>query len=250
MTTDIDHVGFALDDAAAGLQSLRNSGYFSPAAGEEDNGFRWVIGSLDSQGQGIRVELLDPNDDPNSPIAKHLCSHEAGAQHITFLVDNLRDTDQKLKRHRINLSQLSTDESAWQEGFIHPRHGMGVVIQIAATPLSYDATDPALRPHRNSATNKSWWEKESGWDSSPRTPLALKDIVLEVENLQIAHAIFALTLGAIETARSDSSTTYAWPSGAITVRLGTAGITNLTVSAATNLGQQAVEIGQSQLVKE
>ncbi|RZL71514.1 MAG: hypothetical protein EOP32_39935, partial [Rhodococcus sp. (in: high G+C Gram-positive bacteria)] len=67
--TDLDHVGFAVNDASRTLRDLYQRGVLLPVAGEEDEGFRYVIGGRQIRDRGIRIELLDPNLSRDSFLA-------------------------------------------------------------------------------------------------------------------------------------------------------------------------------------
>jgi hypothetical protein len=247
-TVDIDHVGFAVHNAATELERLRNRGLFIPSAGEEDDGLRWVLGKQDLPSAGIRIELLDANDAPASPIARHLEKLGEGAQHITFLVDDLPGIAQRLKNADVDLARLDLEYAPWQETFIRPKDGLGVVIQLASTTHSYDAPDTALKPHRLSGRNPLWWEHLPSWEGSPAKPLALTEVTLEVFDETFADLIFGDVLGGTVQSDPRPGTLYRWGNGALRIVKGHGLISELHLAAANiPVTDKPLRIGHSTL---
>lgn len=120
MRADLDHVGFAVNDAWHTLWKLYGTGLISPIAGEEDDEFRWVIGRRRDGTRGIRVELLDGNRNESGFLARYLHSHGEGAHHVTFMVADIDRTLTRLRDAEIPVTHLDLYYPPWRELFIHP----------------------------------------------------------------------------------------------------------------------------------
>lgn len=249
MTADIDHVGFVVEDAARELTRLRERGLFVPVMGEEDDGFRWVIGKQVPPAAGIRIELLDPNDDKSSPIARHLRTVGEGAQHLTFTVDDLPGVVSSLRRAGVRLAQVDTTYAPWQEAFIPPNEGLGVVVQLASSAYAYESDRQTPKPHRQSGRNQFWWESLPLGGPSAVQPIAITDVGLEVEDESLARLLFAETLGASTEPGPGHGVLYRWRSGTLRVTGGTGGISRLhCASGSDSLTADSLKIGRSTLV--
>ncbi len=89
--------------------------------------------------RGIRVELLDPNDSRSGFLSRYLQSHGEGAHHVTFMVDDIHETLACLRDAQVPVTQIDLDYAPWREVFIHPRSGLGTVVQIASSIYTYPA---------------------------------------------------------------------------------------------------------------
>lgn len=220
---DLDHVGFAVADAAQTLRSLYRQGILIPVAGEEDDEFRYVVGLRSGGDRGVRVELLDPNGDRGGFLARYLHSHGVGAHHVTFMVDELDRTLRDLSSAGIPLTQVDLSYPPWREIFVHPRGGLGTVIQIASSVYTYPSSrSPALVdgtevPHRRTGRNRDWWHPVVDDTHEPK-PIAIDSISLGVEDFDTARTLFCGILGGRETATDQvTHARYEWSNGSINV---------------------------------
>jgi methylmalonyl-CoA/ethylmalonyl-CoA epimerase len=220
---DLDHIGFAVNDAADALRSLYGSGVILPIAGEEDDEFRWVIGRRQLRLRGIRAELLDPNHNESSFLARYLRSHSEGAHHVTFMVDDIDDTLAHLHDAQISVIQVNRDYPPWREAFIHPESGLGTVVQVASSIYTYpsgcqhgSAIDPKRMPHRRSGRHRDWWRRAIDATVEP-TPVTITEVSLGVSDGDLARRLFADVLGGRQVADIRGHARYEWPSGSIVV---------------------------------
>lgn len=227
--TDLDHVGFAVNDASRTLRDLYQRGVLLPVAGEEDEGFRYVIGGRQIRDRGIRIELLDPNLSRDSFLAHYLQEHGEGAHHITFMVDDLDATLAALHRADIAVTRVDLSYPPWREAFIHPCSGLGTVVQIASSVHTYpfgcdhhhtvDATD---MPHRQTGHNRYWWRQALGYTTEPAAAKTVTAVELGVAGSAVARTVFSSVLGGRETISTRTgATSYVWPSGTIEVTTAT-----------------------------
>lgn len=223
--TDLDHVGFAVHDAAAQLRRLHTMGVLLPAAGEEDDGFRYVIGRRVQPDRGIRIELLDPHGDDTSFLAKYLQSHGEGAHHITFMVGDLDATLGRLREIGVPVTQVDVSYPPWREAFIHPSTGLGTVVQLASSTHTYpagdgpcDGGDPLQVPHRRTGRNRHWWRDVI--DTQPQgSPITVAGIELGTTDLELVHRIFAHALGGTKAPTGDTPVErFVWQTGYVDVR--------------------------------
>lgn len=83
------------------------------------------------------VELLEPRGD-DSFLHRFLRDRGEGLHHITFRVTGLRSWAAKLRAAGYQIVGENYDNPAWQELFVHPKSGHGVLFQFAET--QQDAT--------------------------------------------------------------------------------------------------------------
>lgn len=218
MSFDIDHVGFAVHDAGVTLRRLYDSGFLVPVAGEEDDTFRYVIGRRETARGGIRVELLDPHGDEHGFLARYLRSHDEGAHHVTFMADDLDETLERARRLGVEVVQVDLSFPPWREAFIHPRQGLGTLVQVASSVHDYPAgadprgeIDPVAVPHRRTGRNRRWWRETIGSDL-PTSTSTVVDVQLGVADTEFAGEVFGHLLGG----QADGCH-FSWPSGSVSV---------------------------------
>ena len=132
MISRIDHVSIAVKD-----QEKAKAEHFScdilgavAGAGMADpvSRFFWQIYSL---GDLSRLEIISPTAS-GSFLDGFLSRREAGVHHITLQTPDIRKAMTHLEAHGIPFFGFNEyPGGVWKEIFIHPRHGFGVLIQIA-----------------------------------------------------------------------------------------------------------------------
>ena len=128
-TIDLDHVAVAVD---------RHAQAFPRYAG--DLGGRWLSGGF-SAGfapaqlgflAGIRLEILAPHDiERNDFLRRFLDRNGPGPHHLTFKVPDLRALLRAAESEGYSPVNVDLSDAGWQEAFIHPKDGPGVLIQLA-----------------------------------------------------------------------------------------------------------------------
>jgi methylmalonyl-CoA/ethylmalonyl-CoA epimerase len=78
------------------------------------------------------VELLEPKGD-DSFLHRFLRDRGEGLHHVTFKVTGLRAWAAKLRAAGYRVVGENYDNPAWQELFVHPKSGHGVLMQFAET---------------------------------------------------------------------------------------------------------------------
>lgn len=219
---NLDHVGVAVCDAADTLSRMQSMGLLLPVAGEEEDAFRYVIGRREQPQRGIRLELLDPCDDETGFLASYLRRAGEGAHHLTFMVDDLAERVGLLQHMGVEVTQLDLSYPPWQEAFIHPREGLGTVVQLGSSIHCYPwgsaaegTVDSELVPHRRAGRNRHWWKTDG---SASGAPVIIVGIELGCGDPVRTRVILEQGLGGRPVASADGiPTRLAWVSGYIDV---------------------------------
>lgn len=125
----IHHLAIVVDDMQAALGFWRDAlglplGEVTRSAAEEvDIAFL----PLD-QGE---IELLAPIN-ATSGVARYLEKRGAGIYHVCLAVNNLDETLQRLREHRVELLNdvPKIDDKGTRYCFIHPRSAFGVLVEL------------------------------------------------------------------------------------------------------------------------
>jgi methylmalonyl-CoA/ethylmalonyl-CoA epimerase len=135
----LDHVAVAGPSIAALLPLYRDAlgGRFVYGGIDEDPGFRTATFEY---GDGRKIELLDPT--PGSGFLDSFLRRTGGAgglHHITFRVPDMAPAAAELDAHGVPYFGLRVGDAIWNELFIHPRDGSGVLIQLAQVGPEWEA---------------------------------------------------------------------------------------------------------------
>ncbi len=127
----LDHVAVAGPSIPALLPLYRDAlgGTFLYGGIDDDPGFRTATFAYPGSG---KIELLDPT--PGSTFLDSFLRRTGGAgglHHITFRVSDLAAGHTELDRRGVPYFGLRFGDPIWNELFIHPRDGSGVLIQLA-----------------------------------------------------------------------------------------------------------------------
>ncbi len=130
MISRIDHVSIAVRDKKKAEHFFRDILGAVEGAGAEDSAMHycWQLFSL---GDLSRLEIISPTA-AGSFLDGFLASRDAGVHHITLQTPDLEKVMSHLKRHNVPFfGHHDYGQGIWKEIFIHPRHAMGVLLQIA-----------------------------------------------------------------------------------------------------------------------
>jgi methylmalonyl-CoA/ethylmalonyl-CoA epimerase len=136
----LDHVAVAVD---------RHAQAFPRYA--VDLGGRWLsggysVGFAPAQlgfGAGIRLEILAPNDiERNDFLRRFLDRNGPGPHHLTFKVPDIRAVLGAAEAAGYSPVNVDLTDPGWQEAFIHPKDGPGVLIQLAQVAKEEWRTPP------------------------------------------------------------------------------------------------------------
>lgn len=81
---------------------------------------------------GIRLEILEPIDAPADDFLARFLEHSGpGPHHLTFKVDDIEAGLARMADLGIEPTKVDLSDPNWKEAFLHPRLGVGTVIQLA-----------------------------------------------------------------------------------------------------------------------
>jgi hypothetical protein len=150
---------------------------------------------------GIRLEALEPIEAPKDDFLVRFLEHGGeGPHHFTFKVSDIEDRIERLRSVGIEPVKIDLSDPSWRECFLHPRLGLGAVIQIAQPSGLWSA------------------EKELGPVPSDLIASELLGAELRVSDPAIAGTVFGDVLeGTAEEV--DGGVAFTWPgSGTLVVR--------------------------------
>jgi hypothetical protein len=150
---------------------------------------------------GIRLEALEPIENPEDDFLARFLEHNGeGPHHFTFKVPDIEARIERLRSFGIEPVKIDLSDPNWQECFLHPRLGLGAVIQFA---------QPA-----------GLWAAEREPDPADRNLIAaaLLGAELRCTDLGIAETVFGQVLeGSAE--QVEGGIAYSWPgSGTLVAR--------------------------------
>ncbi|KLL11953.1 MULTISPECIES: VOC family protein [Protofrankia] len=130
----IDHVAIALPDMAEAAPLLLDTlgGVFIKGGDNDETGIRLAhIGF-----PGFKIELMQPLR-ADSILSESLRRKGPGLHHVTFIVDDVTDTDTRLRARGYATAGLDTSSSAWSQTYIRPKLTFGALLQFVATDLDW-----------------------------------------------------------------------------------------------------------------
>ena len=210
----LDHVALATRDVTEPLATLVGHLGGTVLSGGEWIGFRPMQVFLGNDTGGMKVELLEPWDvDRNDFLERFLQRHGAGPHHLTFKVDDLPTTIERVSAAGLTPVGVDLTLPEWREAFLLPRDAHGTVIQLADSNL---ATGLPLDEYRAATTNgvigtPTWWP-----DPPVRAPdrARLRCVVLRVRDGSAARRFFGDLLGGSPTApATEDAFELEWPGG-------------------------------------
>ncbi len=149
MISRIDHISLAVRDFE------KASDFFTKVLGAipQTHGrdkrlkYYWEIFTL---GDLSRVELLKSLGD-DSFLSSFLSKREGGIHHLNLETPDIERTKKMLDDQKIPYFGYAAYGDAWKELFIHPKHGFGVLIQIAEF-----RPDDWLAPSSKMVKDRKW----------------------------------------------------------------------------------------------
>lgn len=126
-TKRFDHVAVGVHDAEKAALLFRDVlGGEHVGDGEvPDEGFRFVQYRYPNK---MKLELIEPIASDGF-LPKFLAHRGEGVHHLSFRVTDLERRLEELRRSGFEPVHIVLD-GPWKEGFIHPRQGHGVLIQL------------------------------------------------------------------------------------------------------------------------
>lgn len=150
---------------------------------------------------GMRLEALEPLENPEDDfLVRFLEANGEGAHHFTFKVPDIEARIARLRSLGIEPVKIDLSDPGWKECFLHPRLGLGAVIQLAQQGGPWSAEKP-IGPRPDDLIEAEFLGAE-----------------LRVGDPGVAGTVFAGVLegGVTEV---EGGTAYTWPgSGTLLVR--------------------------------
>jgi len=102
-------------------------------------GYRGVVLSY---ANGGKVELLEPL--PGSHFLDSFFANHpfGGLHHLTFRVFDIQASVASAQEAGFEIVGLNSDNLEWQEAFVHPRSGHGVLVQLVQAAANYPRNEP------------------------------------------------------------------------------------------------------------
>ena len=134
----VDGFHGALDHVAVGVHEIDKAAVLfrdllggEPVAGWDvlAEGFRFTQYRYPNR---MKIELMEPLSESGF-LPKFLASRGEGVHHLTFRVADIESKLEHLRSRGIEPVHVVL-QGPWKEGFIHPRQGHGVLIQLMEVP--------------------------------------------------------------------------------------------------------------------
>ncbi len=126
----LDHVAFAVRDKEKAAAYLTNVLGAREVLDMEWGGFCFTTFDM---GTGSMLELIYAHD-PDSFVNRFIEKRGEGVHHLTFKVRDIGEMVEHLRSQGLNPFNIDTSNELWKECYIHPREGMGTLIQYAEFP--------------------------------------------------------------------------------------------------------------------
>lgn len=199
-TWDIDEVAREFGDDLGGKQIAR---FREPS---------WEGLQLAFEG-GIRLEVLQPIENPRDDfLPRFLARSGPGPHHVTFKIPDIEASLDQLKSLGIEPLKVDLSDADWKEAFLHPKLGVGTVVQLAQPGGIWAALVDSPEEHAGT-TRAEFLGAELGADP------------------EMAARVYGDLLGGRRQDLADGATAYSWEhGGSLVVQLaadGAAGVRRL-----------------------
>ncbi len=127
-------MAIALPDMAEAAPLLLDTlgGVFIKGGDNDETGIRLAHIGFPS----FKIELMQPLR-ADSILSESLRRKGPGLHHVTFIVDDVTDTDTRLRARGYATAGLDTSSSAWSQTYIRPKLTFGALLQFVATDLDW-----------------------------------------------------------------------------------------------------------------
>jgi catechol 2,3-dioxygenase-like lactoylglutathione lyase family enzyme len=211
---DLDHVALATRDVSDALGVLVGELGGVVLFGGESVGFRPMTMRLGNADEGMNLELLEPwNADKNDFLERFVARHGAGPHHLTFKVDDLMETLERVRNAGYRPVNVDLSDPEWKEAFLHPREAHGTVVQVAEAHGDWGTLAEQIARVREQGPHghPRWWP-------DPPAPGDrcgfLQRVVIGTPSLTAALGFFAGLLRGTETDGGEGWLELVWPGGA------------------------------------
>ena len=210
----LDHIALATRDAGPALDVLVGELGGTVLSGGLAVGYRPMQVHLGTATEGMKVELLEPwLAEENDFLERFVTRHGEGPHHLTFKVDDLEATLERVSAAGITPVGVELSVPIWKEAFLQPRDAHGTVVQLAE---SSSPEKTALEEYAAVANVGVQYMGEQWWpDPPPRAPdvTLLRRIVMTSPHVPDALDFFVGLLDGTQHAQGDGWVELSWPGG-------------------------------------
>ncbi len=208
---DLDHVALATHDVTPALDVFVGELGGLVLFGGHSSGFRPMQVRLGDAETGMTVELLEPwGVDANDFLQRFLDRHGEGPHHLTFKVDDLEATLERVGASGYRAVGVDLRDPEWKEAFLHPREAHGTVVQLAEAHHEFPSRQELLAHVHEHGPNghPRWWPDPP--DPGNRRGF-LRRVVIATPSLAATLGFFAGLLGGREVAAGEGWVELGWP---------------------------------------
>ena len=217
----LDHIALALPRLADATPFLVGTLGGTPAFGADSGVYRfgqWRFAN------NARLEVLEPLG-RDGFLHRFLATRGPGIHHVTFKVPSLREACDRARAHGHDVVGYDDSNPQWKEAFLHPRHALGIVVQLAESAPGGDASRPWTPPPA---------------PANPPAPVAVLGLRMRARSRERAYRQWVELLGGQEREAPDVTLIYAWPKSPMRIAV--------EIDAAREEGPLAIEIASERAV--
>jgi catechol 2,3-dioxygenase-like lactoylglutathione lyase family enzyme len=156
----LDHVALGTRDASGQLGALLGQLGGTLVSGGRWIGFQSLQVHLGDADRGMKLELLEPWEiAANDFLERFLAKHGDAPHHLTFKVDDLDATLERVKSAGYTPVAVDVSHPEWMEAFLQPREAHGTVVQLAQSdsPLHSPLEEYAQAMKQGPIEEPRWW---------------------------------------------------------------------------------------------
>lgn len=206
----LDHVAVAFEAQADAWPRYVSQLGGSYGFGAESPGFDFHQLTF---GGGMNLEVLSPARVGQNDFLRRFLDHTGpSAHHLTFKVRDLTAALAAVEACGLRPVGVNRAVPEWQEAFLHPKDGPGIVIQLAQPGPDPDGGSDGSDRH-----DEAWGHAPVGFPVPPLPAAALQHAALAVASTGRELAVFVDLLGGdvrgsgVDAALGGSWTDLAWP---------------------------------------
>lgn len=140
MTARFDHIAYGVEDPLATFPTLRAVLGMSWVQWDHNVGFSGLQAAFPN---GFKIEVLHPVDHERNPFLRRFLDRRGnGPHHLTFRVRDIESYLERVRRLGFEPVAVNLDDPAWREAFVHPRGGIGILVQLAESDNDKHTDEP------------------------------------------------------------------------------------------------------------
>lgn len=209
----LDHVALATRDARPALEQLVGDLGGQILSGGHALGFRPMQVFLGDTDGGMKVELLEPWEvEHNDFLDRFLARHGDGPHHLTFKVDDLEATIDRVRTLGYTPIGIELSDPIWREAFLGPKEAHGTVVQLAesSSPLRSPLEEYRAARQHGPGGEPVWWPEDLVRGA---TAARLRHVVLRTPTIDATTQFFTGVLDGTVAGGDDHGVSLTWPGG-------------------------------------